>query len=155
MIINWKKPKAGVKVIPLLSDDGRIEKNIMFLPGYNEVSEADWNKARKHEQVQDYIKRGFFEEVGTVKEEVVEVPVMDKKGKEVKDEAGKVKTEKKKVEVIEEVKLSELDAEKALSIVNDTYMIDTLEAWRKEEGRDEIRAAIANQIEKINKEGQK
>lgn len=143
MIINWKKPGAGVKFIPLVNADGRIERQLTFLPGYNEISESDWNKARNHDQIKDYLKRGWFEEIGKV--ETVEVV------KEVVAEDGKKEKVKEKADIIKEMKLSEIEPEKALEIVKDTYKLETLEAWKKGESRDEIRAAIATQIEGINK----
>ena len=140
MIVNWKKPKAGVKIVPITNERGEIEKNLVLLPGYNEVSEEDWNKARNHAQIADYIKRGFFEEVGEVKE----LP-------QTEEEKKNGKKNGKKKSKIKEIPLGKLKAEKALEVVNDTYQIETLEKWRKVESRDEIRAAIANQIEAINK----
>lgn len=150
MIVNWKKKDAGLKVIPLVNEAGKIERNLVFLPGYNEISEADWNKARRHPTIAEQLKKGDFEEIGKVK--IEEVSVVKEVVKEVDGKEKKVKeTKTEKVEKIEEQPLKDIEAAKALDIIKDTFALDTLEAWRKAESRDEIRAAIANQIEKVSK----
>jgi hypothetical protein len=47
--------------------------------------------------------------------------------------------------------LKDLDAQAAEKVVADTHSSDTLNMWKETEGRDSVRAAIANRIEKFNK----
>jgi hypothetical protein len=56
-----------------------------------------------------------------------------------------------KYRIFKSLKLKEMKAQEALDIVLDTWNTETLAIWRKEESRDEIRAAISNQIELVNK----
>jgi hypothetical protein len=60
-------------------------------------------------------------------------------------------TNSKTYRISTSLRLKDLEANEALKVVLDTWNIDTLEKWRKDESRDEIRAAISNQIEEVNK----
>ena len=46
--------------------------------------------------------------------------------------------------------LSELDAKDAEKVVADTHTSDVLKRWKEEEGRDSVRAAISNRLDKFN-----
>lgn len=132
MIVKWNE--ARVKIIP--SQNGKL---ITLLPGHNEVNGKDWKAAR--EMVEADIKSGRITEVEPVLEEV---PVKDDKGKETPAKKTVIKSAKA---------FKDLEPEEALKIVAETYSLETLEAWRKAERRDELRAALAEQIEKVNKAG--
>jgi len=60
MIINWKKPQAGVLVIPVIKDE-IIIKYLQLLPGNNQIEEADWELAKKN--LQDKLDTGLIEEI--------------------------------------------------------------------------------------------
>ena len=60
MIVNWKKEKAGVLVLPCMRD-GKCIKKIHILPGHNDVPEDDWKLAR--DSAMRHIKNGNIEEV--------------------------------------------------------------------------------------------
>jgi len=144
MIINWNKPKAGLKVISLLNKEKQISKTIRLLPGNNEIDDADWEVAKQNESIQRSMKAGYIKEVFA---KAVE-----------KDEDGNVKKDKNgqpKVKEAPAKTLNDLEAEEARAVVEDTYDIDALKKWLKAEGRDEIRAAIQNQIETIENAGAK
>lgn len=147
MLVNWTK--LGLKTIELLNEAGKAEDTIFLLPGWNHISEEKWIKARRNAQVASQIERGVIVEAGKeVTKEVTEVV-------KEKDKDGKTVKKEKKVEVktVEQVPFSELEPEEALKIIADTYNMETLAELKKEESRDEIRAAIANRLEEIEKEG--
>lgn len=141
MIVSWDKPKAGIKVIDIPNESGKTEKSIYFVPGPNEIAAEDWEKARTNDQIKEQIEKGYFKEYGIEKE----VAVKDKSGKE---------TDKKEKRVVD-TPLSKIEAKEAVKIVADTANLSTLKKWQKEEGRDEVRAAIANQIEFVDNGGKK
>jgi hypothetical protein len=139
MIINWKKAGAGVLVIPCMNTNRKVVKHMRLIPGHNDVRKKDYEQAEEH--LKRYIDAGTMEIIVEEVERKSAKPV--KKGEERKSE--KVL---KKVKNISKIKKSA----KVLKIVQDTWDVDTLESWRIDEGRDEIRAAISNQIELVNKE---
>ncbi len=142
MIIEWKK--NGPKVIPAgryKKGENPIKKNILLLPGMNEIDDDLWKAARK--LVLHQIGKYIIEHHAQVSEQkkVIEDP----------------ETKEKKEETVVEIKSKEfkkLDISRAIEIVQDTWNIDTLKKWEKEEGRDSVRAEIKNQIEKIEKFGE-
>jgi hypothetical protein len=127
MIVNWKKEKAGLLTVSKMIK-GVIVKTISILPGHNEINDDDWEGIKG--QLQSKIDEGHIE---VVAKEVV---------KEIELENGKTKTKKSTA-----TKLAELEPDQALEIVQNTFDIKTLQKWRKSETRDEIRAAVADQIE--------
>lgn len=68
MIINWKKPKAGVLVLPCMENGIRI-KTIHLLPGHNEVDNTDWEQARP--AAKEHMEAGNIVEF--VKEKMVSI----------------------------------------------------------------------------------
>lgn len=60
MIVNWKKEKAGVLVLPCMRN-GKCIKKIHILPGHNDVPEDDWKLAR--DSALWHMAQGNIEEV--------------------------------------------------------------------------------------------
>ena len=143
MIVSWKKEKggkdvAGVLVIPVM-DEGTVVGHETLLPGHNEIDDDKWETIKKTTAITKHIEAGNIQEVY---EEVEEEARSRRRGaagddKETKKIAKKVK------------KLTKMSPKKAREIVQDTWTLPTLEAWLDEEGRDEIRAVIQNQIQEI------
>lgn len=132
MLINWKKPQAGVLVIPVI--DGRaVVKNLTLIPGWNEIDDVDWAGAK--ESCKENIAKGFLVEKVEVQE--IELP---------SDKPGPKKKEKKE----SFPGINELEANEAREVVQETFNLDTLNGWLKAESRNEIRAVIHNQIETVN-----
>jgi hypothetical protein len=129
MLINWKRKKAGLNVVPIMKG-GQVVKYVTLLRGINEVSEEDWEGMRKN--LKRHLKVGNIEIVS----EKVEVVKQDKDGKKEKSE-----------KIVFD--LSGLTPKKAVETVKDTWNLDTLKGWLDKEGRDEVRAAIANQVENV------
>lgn len=96
---------------------------VVLMGGYNEVAPKLWKVAR--EAVQDELKRG----------EIVEVEPEMKDGK-----------------LVGAASFVKLEASKALEIVAGTYSLQTLELWRSVSVKDEIRTAILNRIEAVERE---
>jgi hypothetical protein len=60
MIVNWKKPKAGLLVVPIVKDK-QFLKYIQLLPGNNLVDDADWELAKVNLELK--IEKGLLEEI--------------------------------------------------------------------------------------------
>jgi len=144
MIVNWKG--TGVFMVPA-SDPGQSEirttgandiaparkiggeKMVKLIPGYNEVLDPLWEKAVRH--VEHYIKSGKIEEMG----------------KEDTDEAGN--------KFMKSFPIRKIVPEMAKEVVKGCFNVDTLKFWLTgsdtydHETRDEIRALIKEQVEKI------
>ena len=137
MIVIWKKPKAGLLVLPVVKD-GEVVKKITLLLGANEVDKNDWEAAKA--SCKDHIENGWLEEVV----EKIEEEKVDPKTKQ-----------KKKVSRKTYPTLNKLSAKKAVEIVEQTFDLATLKKWLEKEARDEIRAKLANKIDSIeNYKGQ-
>jgi hypothetical protein len=63
-----------------------------------------------------------------------------------------LKVENKAVSFLE---IAKEDPEGAREVIQATYRVETLERWRKETPRDELRAVIMNQIDTIQNHGKK
>lgn len=131
MIINWKKKNAGLLTISSISKSGDILKTISLLPGHNEVEDSDWENIKG--QLKDKIENDLIE--------VIEI-------KDVKEVEVDGKLKKK---AVNRTKLTEIPAVQAVEIISETYDLKTLRGWRKVEGRDEIRAVLAEQILAVEK----
>jgi len=132
MIVNWKKPGAGLLVIPVVN----------LLPGHNDVPDDIWALGRKH--CDNHLSAGNLVEIGEDKPvKVMEEQVNPETGKKEKVSVEKI--------VTSPLTLKKMSPQKAIEVVKDTYSLDTLNKWRKEETRDEIRAELLNQIELIEK----
>ncbi len=139
MIVNWKKEKAGVLVIPVMNE-GVVVEYASLLPGHNEVDDDKWKAMKETTRATKHIDAGNLVEVF---EEVVDENVRRRRSSSADD-----KEEKKTAKKIK--KLTKMTPKKAREIVKDTYVLDTLEKWLDMESRDEIRAVIHSQIEMIN-----
>jgi len=158
MIVNWKGD--GLKVISVIdASSGKkvITGTVTLLPGHNIVKDTDWENMEKQDSLQLSIKSGRLVPIGKQAEKVIKENVV--KIVEEEDEDGniskkkKIEKKEKKITATEPILLKDMKAEEARQIVKDTYNLETLEAWRKDEGRDEIRAEIANQIDFVNRGG--
>jgi hypothetical protein len=155
MIVNWKKPGAGILTIPCITEhQGRnvISKTLVLIPGCNDIKDSDWKIARP--QALGKIENGLIEEVKVkvVKEKIIEKEI-EKKGKNGKKEII-VEMHKEKME-IEATELNDIPAKKAREVVKNAFNLTTLEKWLEKESRDEIRAVINNQMDLVNDEGRR
>jgi len=126
-LINWKQDRA--KVVPKNTAKGKKVKSketVIFIPGYNEVSEKDWKAIEKN--CEPRLKDGNLE--------VITMQVKREDGKE----------QEKPVSFAQ---IAESDPERARQIIAGTYSENLLTKWRKNSGKDEIRVAISNQIDDI------
>lgn len=133
MLINWKKEKAGLHMIPVMAKNNKIEKYIKLVPGFNDIDDKDWENAEKNSDVKALVDSGDIEVV----KEVVNPD------KEAKDKKIKVSS------------LKDLPANEAEKIIADTWDVDVLKSWKKKESRDSVRTTIMNQLENIEKAGTK
>lgn len=131
MIVEWKDNR--VVVIPFDNNN-----SIRLLPGFNEVNEDEWKKAKKFTNLENDYQWRFIKEVVAEKEIVTE-----KENKKTGEKIIEKSIEKKFVD------LKDLPDEKAEEVVLDTFDIKTLEKWKKIEGRDNVRISIIEQIKNI------
>lgn len=121
-IIN--NSEARFRVIPTKNGG----KAIKLAPGFNDVPDAEWAKARPY--AIDELESGVLTEHG------VEI----KKGKDGSDD------------VIEGKPYHKFPFNEAEKIVKGTFYIPTLESWKATCPSDSLRSVIMNQIERVNKE---
>ena len=146
MIVNWKGERVlSIPVIyknrnkdssgkgkPVVSHVG-AQTHVTLIPGYNDVDDAIWRRIQRH--VQKYLDKGAME---------IEFR------KEVDEDSDSGQYE------IIGVSIRRVKPKKALDMVRGCFNLDTLNLWQQGgradyevEVRDEIRAAIKDQIEKI------
>lgn len=158
MIVNWKKPGAGILTIPCIQKINGvnvISKTLVLIPGHNDIPDKDWKIAKY--SAKGKIETGLLEEivVKTIVEKTIEKEVIKKiKAKNGKEEKVIVIEVQKKKEEIDATELKNIPAKKAREIIKDTWNLETLKNWLDKESRDEIRAVIYNQMETVNKEGE-
>ena len=145
MLVNWTK--LGLKTIPLLNETGQVTETIFIQPGWNHLKNVQWEQAIRNESIAKQVESGVIE-LQADKIEIVE------EERTFEDDKGKSKKRKVKTVQTEGKDFSDLGAEEALKVIEDCYNLDTLASWRKVESRDELRAAIANRIEKIETAGE-
>ena len=126
----------GTRVVTTKSFANGVETgSFIFLPGMNIVDADLYNKIRKD------LKRKF--DLKEFKEHFIEKKEPGKDGKEAK---------------VQSTDFKELDLDKAEALVEKLNNIKALEALKKGESRDSIRAAIGAQLdnlEKFKKKGKK
>ena len=127
-IVKWTQ--ECLKVIPLIptKDDDELSGNsqVVLLPGWNMVSDGDWNNARRH--ILDQIARG----------EVIE------KGQVV---AGKDGAPDK----LTKVNLKTFKTDEVLEIIATCNNPGSLKEWVKTETREEVRLALKGRLEEVEK----
>lgn len=124
-LVNWRQDR--IKGVPVRSGKitkGTIQskKNIIFLPGWNEIDENDWKAIEKNCQLR-------------LKDGQLEVLKSKKNGQE---------------QLITFKQLREENPEKAIEIIQNTFSTKTLKKWKENTEDSEIRLAIVNQTDKIN-----
>lgn len=70
-------------------------------------------------------------------------------------DSGDMEILKKDDEAVSFLEIAKEDPDSAREVIRATYRIDTLEKWRKETSRDELRAEIMNQIDTVKNHGRK
>lgn len=140
MIIE--KTTVGVQYIPIMKN-GRQVDFIQIMGGMNEVDDKKW--ALVHESLKGHInsKKIIIHNAEVTEESTKEKRIVIE-GKEKVEKEVTVKTHKIKAK-----KFVQLPADEALVIVANTFDIKTLKAWNKKGCKDVVRAAIAEQIKKI------
>lgn len=109
----------------LLSDKNRV---LRFLSGVNVVDNDVWMRVRE----------GVIDRLGDKRD--------DKNFTEVGIE---IKTEKGKAPVLVAKDISDLDVKLASTLISQTLDVDVLKAWKTKVSREDLRAEILSQIEKM------
>lgn len=133
MIIQWKESR-----ILGLSVPGKSALAFVLSPGVNIVPDNIWAACQKQKSVKAKIEKKTLVMIeGTVEET------------EQKGPGGKVMDQPKITVTSKEP--WKLTAPVARELVPDTHSIDVLEAWLKNEAKDEIRALLSNKITEMKK----
>lgn len=118
------------RVIMLPAKDG--EPMLRLIPGINEVPDPQWNIAKKSLEPKLAVK--LIEEMGST--------TVKGKGQNAPDvSVGKT--------------LKDFNFSEAESIIKQTLDVKLLETWKKSEERQDVRLAILNQIEEMQKREKK
>lgn len=124
-----------------LEEGTRAVKQMILVPGNNQVSSDQWEAAQEIEVVSYMVsgkgKDGKELEAGVMLEVVSE---SDEGGAEASDEGGDSGPQD----------LSGVNATEARSIVGETYDRGTLERWKSSESRTTVVEAIDRQLERIS-----
>lgn len=134
MIVEWSKTR--LKIIPVKNLDSKITggvNSVKLLPGKNEIPDDLWEELKKFSSVRKSIELEFLVEGETVETE---------KGKDGKPLKGK--------KVIGKT-ISDYKGKGALKLIKETYNLETLEQWKKDE-RSDIRLAIEERIKEIKED---
>ena len=132
MLVNWTQDR--IRVIPVLRNGIQAEKDLVLLPGINDVPDDTWALARIH-IAQDLKDKTILEVKGEV-EEVIDP--------ETKNKTWKITSKT----------LKEIPAKEAEAIVKETFNLSTLNKWLTDDPRDSVRTEIRNQIDSVNKHGE-
>lgn len=124
-----------------------IADKVFLNTGINEILAADWERLRwmVADLIVDPAKlRESERKEGRIIEKfaTVEAPKPPKDDKTPVDTKSTIKAAKS---------INDLDDLEALAVIEETNSIATLNKWKKASGKDSIRVAINDQIEKINK----
>jgi len=144
MIVNWTGTHVnGTSVVEKMATGNMMStKTIVLVPGYNEIPDDIWNKVSA--TFSDIIQSGKLLVIGAK---------ANKDTKSIENEDGTTEV----VETMTEVgtPLRRLRPDQAREAVLHCFNFNTLELWLKgnanyeAETRDEIRALIKDQLEKI------
>lgn len=134
-------PKPTAIIIEWTGDNLKYIADKVFLnTGRNEVAATDWERLRW--MVADIIvEPSKLTESQRKEGRIIEhfATVEPPKGKDTKSTIKDAKS------------LKDLDYAEACTVIEDTNDIATLTRWKKASGKEDIRVAINEQIEKINK----
>ncbi len=134
-------PKPTAIIIEWTGDNLKYIADKLFLnTGRNEIAAADWERLRW--MVADIIvEPAKLSEKDRKEGRIIEhfATVEPPKGKDTKSTIKEAKS------------LKDLDYAEAVAVIEDTNDIATLNKWKKASGKEDIRVAINEQIEKINK----
>jgi hypothetical protein len=108
-------------------------KPVVLVPGWNEVDDNVWFLCRNH--IIDKIDSGKIEELS----------------REEKGDDGAKKFVGITIGDFKNRQGAVYSPERLVQIIRGCNVIKTLESWKKQESRDEIRLEIAFQLEKLNK----
>lgn len=152
MLVNFKKPKAGIfnTTIPVdkktkeLSPEKRAHMNpkiISIIPGINDIPDAKWNRIKNNERVVNYRKRGWivlpYAEETTIK----------KPGPKNDDGTpGKEITVKKEMtaKVFKSLTVKEQEA-----LITETEFVPLLKKWKKSGAKEGTMAFLTDRIDQL------
>lgn len=141
MIIE--KTTTGILYIPIVAGEIEVD-HIILIGGMNEVDDKLWGQIREAVMPHKNLKEHHVKDIKTEKIEE-EYTIKNKDGEE------EIRKREKIIHKISATKFSKLAPEEALAIVEKTYSLDVLEKWKKVAGKETVRLAVMNRIEKVEK----
>jgi hypothetical protein len=151
MLVNFKKPKAGILNVPVpidkkikaLSPEKRAHhtpKIVSLVPGINEIPDVRWNKIKDNERIVLYRSRGW------IVLPYAEIAKIKKNGP--KNEDG---TLGKEITVEKELTLKEfksLTVKEQEALIEETELVSILKKWKKSGAKE---ATMSFLIDRINR----
>lgn len=152
MLVNYKKPKAGIfnTTIPMdkktkeLSVEKRAHatlKIVSIVPGINDIPDAKWNKIRNNERIVNYRKRGWI-----VLPYAEETSI--KKPGPVKEDG----TPGKEISVKKELTNKEfksLTVKEQEVLIEETQLVPLLKKWKKSGAKEGTMAFLNDHIDRL------
>ena len=141
MILDYRKPNAGVLTIPLpmkgvkgqkgvnagRNASHRKQKTVTLVPGINEISDDTWNQIRGLKKIKFYLSENYL---------------VEKFSEEKKDAKDKV------ISIETKIPFEKLESEEQEALIKETYDLKLLAKWRKK-GNDFLKGIIDDQVKSI------
>lgn len=152
MLVNFKKPKAGIfnTTIPMdkktkeLSAEKRAHvtvKIISIIPGINDIPDVIWNKIKNNERVVNYRKRGWLE-LPYAEETSIKKPGP-------KNDDG---TPGKEISIKKELTSKEfksLTVKEQEALIGETELVSLLKKWKKSGAKEGTMAVLNDRIDRL------
>lgn len=156
MLVDWTK--NCLKIIPLTKQcKNALElgiSKVQLHPGPNDIQDVIWAEIKEFVGISQEIKDGKIVELSKAKADAPITAIIEKKVKNI-DKEGKQVTTTKKIKVSETPKITDMEANKAIELIQKCDNKVTLLKWQKEESRGEVRNYIKDQLDYIKNPSKK
>jgi hypothetical protein len=137
MLVNWTGNGAKVIQVP------GTQEMVVLAPGYNQVDDVKWKDCRNLVLIQIANEN--------IIEEWMEVEI---NGKPAKDAVFSIPAELEKdakTTVRVPATFKDITRKRTDKVIAETYHPKTLQKWYEDDGRDDVRAKLFQQMEGVNK----
>lgn len=137
MLVNWTGDGAKVMQVPGTQD------MVVLAPGYNQIDDNQWKQVRNLVLVQIANEK--------IIEEWADVEINSVKHREAAFNIPAELEKDQKTTVRIPVMFKDITRKRTDKVIAETYHPKTLQKWYDDEGRDDIRAKLYQQLEGVNK----
>ena len=152
MLVNFKKPKAGILNVPIpvdkkvkgLSPEKRAHvtpKIVSIVPGINDITDVRWNKIRNNERIVSYRARGWI-----VLPHAEEAKIKKPGPKKDDGSAGK------EITIIKDMTSKEFKAltvKEQEALITETELVSVLKKWKKSGAKEGVMAFLSDRIGRL------